>query len=150
MQDEFMELLDTAIYKEIASEALYSALKDSAPDPSAISLLGELSEEEQKHVSCLMDFKEDGSTQKWSKGMVADLRLSDHLIGPDRPEGAGLQDTLIFAMKKEQQAIDFYSRMTGVLRSQTAKRLCQRLVNEEMTHKVRLETMYARIFLGED
>jgi rubrerythrin len=150
MQNEFTDLLDSAIYKEIASEALYLALKDKTPDPGASALMAELAEEEKKHVRWLTGYKDKGAKQKWRTGVVADLKISDHLTASDTPQGAGLQDTLVFAMKKEQQAIDFYSRMTGMLRTQTAKRLCQKLVNEELRHKLKLETMYDQLFLGEN
>jgi rubrerythrin len=150
MQNEFSELLDSALYKEIASEALYTAMKDRTLDPGASALMAELADEEKKHVRWLTEFKDKGSRQRWRSGVVADLRIGEHLSSADTVEGAGLQDTLVFAMKKEQQAVDFYSRMTGALRSRTAKRLCQKLVNEELRHKLKLELMYDELFLGED
>ncbi|OGO39983.1 MAG: hypothetical protein A2147_06910 [Chloroflexi bacterium RBG_16_57_8] len=150
MQNEFSDLLDLAIYKEIASEALYTALRDKTQDPGAGALIGELAEEEKKHTRWLTEFKDKGAKQRWRTGVVADLKVSEHLTAADTLQGAGLQDTLVFAMRKEQQAVEFYSRMTGVLRTQTAKRLCQKLVNEELRHKLKLETMYDGLFLGED
>ena len=150
MQNELVELLDTAIYKEVASEALYAAMKDKTSDPGARALMNELTEEENHHVRWLTEFRDKGHRRRWRKGLVADLKLSEHLTSGDTPLGAGLQDTLIFAMKKEQSAIDFYSRMTGALQSQSAKRLCKRLAMEELRHKLNLEIMYDKLFLGED
>src|SRR3989304_6198958 len=150
MQNEFSDLLDLAIYKEIASGALYTARRDKTQDPGAGALIGELAEEEKKHTRWLTEFKDKGAKQRWRTGVVADLKVSEHLTAADTLQGAGLQDTLVFAMRKEQQAVEFYSRMTGVLRTQTAKRLCQKLVNEELRHKLKLETMYDGLFLGED
>ena len=75
--------------------------------------------------------------------------LSEYLTGGDTLEGAGLQDVLVFAMKSEQQAVEFYSR-TGVMRDKAAKRLCQRLVHQELKHKLRLEKFYDDLFNGED
>jgi rubrerythrin len=150
MQDEFTELLDAAIYKEIASEALYVALKGKTQDPGASALMGELAEEEKKHSRWLTEFKDKGAKQKWRGGAVADLKISEHLAAAKTLEGAGLQDTLVFAMKREQQAVDFYSRMTGTLRSSTAKRLCEKLAREELRHKLKLELIYDNLFLGED
>ena len=150
MQDEIDELLDAAIYKEIASEALYLAAKNKTSDPGARTLMEELANEEKKHSQWLKDFKDKGAKQKWHRGIVPDLRVSEYLTPPDSLEGAGLQDTLVFAMKKEQQAIDFYSRMTGMLRGSSAKAFCRKLVNEEMRHKLKLETLYDDLFLGEN
>jgi len=72
--------------------------------------------------------------------------VSDYLTGGDTLEGAGLQDTLIFAMKREQSAIDFYTRLTGTITDKNAKKLCENLVHEELKHKLRLETLYDDLF----
>jgi hypothetical protein len=40
--------------------------------------------------------------------------------------------------------------MMSVLRDQDAKSLCQSLVQEELKHKLKLETYYDDLFYGED
>ena len=40
--------------------------------------------------------------------------------------------------------------MMSVLRDEEAKRLCERLVHEELKHKYRLELLYDELFYGED
>lgn len=150
MQDAIQELFESAIYKEIASEALYRGLMRMTDDPGASQLMLELANEELKHITWLTALKDKGGVEQWHRAKVTDLKLSDHLKGPDTLQGAGLQDTLIFSMKKEQLSIEFYSRMTGILKTMTAKRLCQKLVNEEIRHKVKLEILYDKLFLGED
>ncbi len=150
MENEYTDLLDTAIYKEIASEALYIAMKEKTEDPGAGMLLQELAEEEKKHVRWLNDFKNKEYKTGWHQKIVNDLKIGDYLTAPDNLAGAGLQDTLVFAIKREQQSIDFYSRMTGLLRTRSAKSLCRKLVNEELNHKIKLEIIYDGMFLGED
>ena len=76
--------------------------------------------------------------------------ISEYLTGGETLEGAGLQDTLIFAIKREQQAVEFYSKMMGIMRDETAKRLCERLVHEELKHKLRLEIFYDDLLYGEE
>jgi rubrerythrin len=76
--------------------------------------------------------------------------ISEHLTTGDKLEGTSLQGTLVIAMRREQQAIEFYSRMMSVLRDEEAKRLCERLVHEELKHKYRLELLYDDLFYGED
>ena len=149
MADELAELLDTAIYKEIASQSFYIAGQSKTQDPGAKALLKELAEEELKHAELLKSIKEKGlEKQSWHQGKIPDLMISEYLTGGDTLEGAGLQDTLIFAIKREQQAIEFYSKMMGVMRDETAKRLCQRLVQEELKHKLKLEVFYDGLFYG--
>jgi rubrerythrin len=61
-----------------------------------------------------------------------------------------LQNTLVFAMKREQESVEFYSQLMGAFRHEDAKRLCERLVHEELKHKQRLELLYDDLFYGED
>lgn len=151
MQDELSELLQTAMYKEIASQAFYIAGQDRTDDPGAKELMKELAEEEGHHLQMLKELKEqDWPGSDWHREKIPNLMISEYLIGGDKLEGASLQDTLVFAIKREQQAVEFYSRMMGVLRSKDAKRLCERLVQEELKHKLRLEMFYDDLFYGED
>ncbi|MBI2328713.1 MAG: ferritin family protein [Chloroflexi bacterium] len=151
MPDELVELLDTAIYTEIVSQALYIAGQGKTQDPGARVLMKELAQEELRHSEWLKNLKEKGLEKlSWHQERVPNLMISDYLTGGDTLEGAALQDTLVFAMKREQQAVEFYSKMMGIVRDASAKRLCQRLVHEELKHKLRLEMLYDDLFYGED
>ncbi len=151
MPDELTELLDAAMYKEIASQAFYIAGQNKTQDPGAKALMKELAEEELKHLQWLKNLKERGLGRRgWHQEKVPNLMISEYLTGGDILEDASLQDTLVFSMKREQQAIEFYSKMMGVMRDETAKHLCERLVHEELKHKLRLETFYDDLFYSED
>ena len=151
VSNELTELLDTAIYKEIASQASYIAGQSKTEDPAAKTLMKELADEELKHAEWLKRLQEKGLVKRsWHQKELPNLRISEYLIGGDTLEGVGLQDTLLFAMKREQQAVEFYAKMMSVIRDKPAKRLCQRLVHEELKHKLRLEMFYDDLFYGED
>lgn len=151
MPDELTDLLDTAIYKEIASQAFYIAGEKKTQDSAAKALMKELAEEELKHSQLLKNLKEKGLWKLgWYREKVPNLMISEYLTGGETLESAGLQDTLIVAMKREQQSVDFYSRMMGIMKDQAAKHLCERLVHEELKHKLRLEIVYDDFFYGED
>ena len=151
MQDEFAELLDTAIYKEIASQAFYAAGQNQTQDPGAKALMTELAEEELRHSQWLKELKERGLKRShWRKDKIPNLMISEFLVGGATLEGAGLQDVLVFAMKREQESVEFYSKMMGAIRDRPAKRLCERLVHQELKHKLRLETLYDDLFYAEE
>ena len=140
-----------AIYKEIASQAFYIAGQRTTQDQGAKTLMKELAEEELKHSQLLKDIKEKGLNERsWQPNEMPNLRISEYLTGGETLECAGLQDTLIFAMKREQQSIEFYSRLMSMMRDEAAKRMCERLVHEELRHKLRLEIFYDDFFYGED
>ncbi len=147
MTDELGELWDTAIYKEIASQSLYIEAQRETDDPAAKAMLVELAAEELKHADTLRKFKEAGwQPADWNRANLTDIKLSDYLSGPDTLEGAGLQEVLIFAMKREHQSVVFYSQMMGALRLRAAKMLCSRLAQEELKHKMKLEMEYEKLF----
>ena len=151
MPDELTDLLDTAIYKEIASQAFYIAGEKKTQDSAAKALMKELAEEELKHSQLLKNLKEKGLWKLgWYREKVPNLMISEYLTGGETLESAGLQDTLIVAMEREQQSVDFYSKMMGIMKDQAAKHLCERLVHEELKHKLRLEIFYDDFFYGED
>ncbi len=151
MPDELADLLETAIYKEIVSQAFYTAGMSKTQDPGARALMKELAREELKHTELLKNLKErEWEKKDWHQEKIADLMISNYLTGESTLEGAGLQDTLVFAMKREQQAVEFYSKMTALIRDESAKLLCERLVHEELKHKLRLETFYDDFFYVED
>jgi rubrerythrin len=151
MPDEVTELLNTAIYKEIASQAFYIAGQKKSQNPGARALMKKLAEEELRHSQLLKSLKEKGLDKlSWRREKVPNLMISEYLTGGETLEGASLQDTLIFAMKREQQSVDFYSRMMAIIVDKDAKQLCQKLVSEELKHKLKLEVFYDDLFYGED
>ncbi len=53
MNEELREVLDTAIYQEVAAQALYRAAQTQTEDPAAVRLFQELEAEEVKHAGWL-------------------------------------------------------------------------------------------------
>ena len=151
MPNELNDLIDTAIYKEIASQAVYVAAQRQTDDPGAVAMMKELAEDEIRHAEILQQLRDSGwRDQKFHVEEIHDLKITEYLTGSSRVEGASLQDTLVFAMKREQQSVEFYSRMKSILRSEEAKLLCDRLIQQELKHKHRLETLYDDLYYDED
>jgi rubrerythrin len=150
MEEEIHQLLDAAISKETASQALYAQLQNKTDDPGARQLMKELEADEKSHARWIAKLRDSSDPTSWTKKPVSDLGISEQLNAPSVLEGAGLQDTLIFAMRREQSSVEFYSRMMAVTRAESGKKLCLRLVNQEMSHKLKLELLYDNLFLGED
>jgi rubrerythrin len=139
------------MYKEIAAEAFYSAGQNNTDNAGAKSLMKELAGDELRHLGILKGLKDkDWEKGQWDKREIPNLMISEHLTTSDKLEDTSLQGTLVTAMKREQQAVEFYSRMMSILRDEEAKRLCEMLVHEELKHKYRLELLYDDLFYGED
>lgn len=151
MNEALLEVLDTAIYQEVASQAVYRVAQAQTDDPAAIKLLKDLEAEDVKHADWLKDLREGSvvGENKCYPDQVPNLKLSEYLSAPETLNRAGLQETLAFAIKREQAAIDFYSRLMGTLRDAQAKDLCECLVHDELKHKLKLELYYEELFLKE-
>jgi len=148
---EIEDLLEAAMYQEVATQAFYIAGQSLSPDAGVKALLRDLAAEEYKHLEWLKEIKEKGrKTGGHYPPKVPDMKLSKYLTGGEKLEGAGLQETFVFAIKREQQSIEFYANMMSMLRDRSAKRLCQRLVRAELAHKYKLETMYDDLFYAEN
>ncbi len=77
MPDDLTELWDTAIYKEIESQALYLAGQKKTQDPGAKSLMKELAEEELHHSEELKKLKDKGVKKGgWHQKRVPDLKIT--------------------------------------------------------------------------
>jgi len=96
MPNELTDLLDSTIYKEIASPTSHITGQSQTQHP-ARELMKELTEEGLA--------KQGGYQNK-----VPNLMTSEYLVGSDKLEGTGLQTTPVFTMKREQRAIKPYSK----------------------------------------
>ena len=97
MSDELTDLLDTAIYKEIASQAFYVAGQSRTEDLGAKALMKELAEEELRHSQLLKSLKEKVlGMLGWYREKVPNLMISEYLTSSETLEGVYLQDTLVF------------------------------------------------------
>jgi len=100
MSDELTELLDAAMYKEIASQAFYIAGQNKTRDPGAKALMKELAKEELKHLQWLKNLKERGLGRRgWHKEKVPNLMISEYLTGGETLESAGLLEDMDYDAK---------------------------------------------------
>jgi rubrerythrin len=151
MQDELTELLETATCKQIPSHAFYVAAQNRSEDQGAEVLMKELAEEELRHSQTLEELQEKYWKEgHWHRAEIPNLMITEYLTGGDKPEGASLQDTLVFAMKRKQHAVEFHSEIMSVIREEAAKHLCERFATEELKHRLRLEIFYDDFVYGED
>jgi len=151
MNEEVSEILETAMLKEVASAAMYLQAATVASEPAAAALLKELGEEEGQHLAVLKNL--DPANIKETpvmKARIADLRLSDHLEAPSELPGAELTETLLFAIKRESESVEFYTGLMGLFSDENAKNLCQALAWQELAHKAKLELLYDSTVYAED
>lgn len=143
------EILKQALAKEKEAYKVYSDAQKIVKDPGAKKLISDLAKEELGHVRHLERYKTEGlQLQEMKK--IQDLRISDYLVEKELTPDADLQDVLVFAMKREQEAHEFYLKMSKAVDESDAKRLFEILAQEELSHKNRLEIFYDDVIYKED
>ena len=77
------------------------------------------------------------------------MRITEYLEGKTLAPDSTLQDAMVFAMKREEQARRFYEAMAAAVQSGELADLLAKLAAMEAAHKARLEALYEDVFLRE-
>jgi len=145
------EVLKRAAAKERAAHKLYSDLSGKIDDAAARGLLKDLAAEEKRHVKMVSDVA--GGRKKINEkitGVAADLHITEYLKPAKLSARASFQEVLIYAMKREVQAISAYTAMANAVKSPQIKKMCRFLATQEKAHKLRLERFYDDVIYREN
>jgi rubrerythrin len=137
----FQEILNFAISKEEKAIDAYGTMSEKTKAPGLKELLIELQEEERNHKK-LLEGISDQKIQSFEIKEVPDLKITDYLLEEAPTEDMNFQDLLIFAAKKEQEAVDLYTNLESNAKDEELKKLFQFLIQQEKTHKLKLEKEY--------
>lgn len=147
------EILRQAIRFEEESYALYTNAAASSQIADAVAMLEELAKQELGHKLKLQKLQEEGVTDlaplvKTSEAQ--DLKLAEYLqIPSELDEEADLQDVLLLAMQREKSTREFYVRLDDLTEDGAAKALFGLLAEEELKHKLWVESLYDRLVYQE-
>jgi rubrerythrin len=142
-------ILERAIQSEEHSYTLYSHLAAKVERPEAKKLLEGLAEQELRHKEMLQSF-EIGDMESAEPPKLDDQNLTDFMEPTPIDPSATVQDVMLFAIKKEQSAYEFYTRMSEFAPSGDVKGLFDKLAREEIAHKHSLESIYEDMFMREN
>jgi rubrerythrin len=137
----FQDILKFAISKEDAAIAVYGKMSEKSQAPGLKELMLELQEEEKKHKRLLEGITEQ-KVESFDIKVVPDLKITDYLVEEAPSEDMTFQDLLIFAAKKEQEAVDLYTNLEGNAEDEELKKLFKFLIQQEKSHKLKLEKEY--------
>jgi rubrerythrin len=139
----FEDFIEFAIKREEEAIKAYGDIAEIAKTPGLKKLLLDLQEEEKNHKKLLQNITEEKIDSLEIKE-VTDLKISDYLVEEAPSPDMNFQDLLILAAKKEQKAVDLYSDMERKVSEEELKKLFQFLIQQEKTHKLKLEEEYEK------
>jgi rubrerythrin len=139
----FQEIIDFAIKREEEAYEAYGRMIEMAETPGLRKLLSELQAEEKEHKRLLQNISEE-KIESLEIKEVEDMKISDQLQEEKPSANMNFQDLLILAAKKEKEAIDLYTSLGKKVKTEELKKLFDFLVQQEKSHKLRLEDEYEK------
>ncbi len=139
----FEDFIEFAIKREEEAIKAYGDIAGIAKAPGLKKLLLDLQEEERNHKKLLQDITEE-KVESLEIKEVADMKISDYLVEEPPSADMNFQDLLILAAKKEQKAVDLYSDLARKVSEVELKKLFEFLIQQEKSHKLKLEEEYEK------
>jgi len=139
----FESVIQFAIKREEEAIKGYSDMSEIAKEPGLKKLLLELKKEEENHKKLLQGLSKK-EIETYEDQQVEDLKISDYLVEEPLDEEMNFQDLLVFAAKKEQKAVELYSGLACMMKDPELKKLFEFMVEQEKSHKLKLETEYEK------
>ncbi len=142
------EILETAMGFEKTARDFYSALTETVSKPLR-GLIQELAQEEQEHYELFLQLRNMQDIQQHINEKIQspanDHHFSDYLQQPDLGKNPSDQDILLYALGREQAAMEQYSALATEALPGAVADLFHYLANEELEHKKELEKLYYEI-----
>ena len=143
-QLQFEKLLSVAIKAEIESYEFYHDVARRIDNVSVKEIFTELAVEELKHQELLEKFRMD-QTLAFKFVAPPDFKVAETVDEPKLSMDMTPADAIALAMKKEQQAMEFYRGLANMCDDKEVKDAYENLANMELGHKHLLENAFVNI-----
>ena len=137
------DIIAYAVEKEKEAAEFYENLSKNEEFSVAKKIFAEFAQEERKHEALFADLgnhleKLESYEYKW----IPDIKRSNYMTELAYEPGMAYVDILRMAMKREEQALQFYNDVAGKVEDEQFIKVCKMLAQEEAKHKNILETIY--------
>jgi rubrerythrin len=147
-QDDFKKILLNAIDKEVESYTFYKSVSERVKDSALKTIFLELADQETYHRKTLQEYLSGGKKElKFDE--VKDYHLSDIIEAPTLTTEMKPLDGLKVAIKKEEDAMQMYQKLSDASADAEQKKLFAELSKMELGHKARLEDIYTNTAFAE-
>ena len=140
--DDYYEVLELAIAKEVEAYNFYLALADRVEDRQISKAFKDLAKEELEHKAKLeLEVMKTGRTiavERKPPRPERDYILSDD----DSPLDMDYKDMLLLGIEKEEAAFRTYVNLVASVMDEESREVLLAIAEEEVKHKLRFETEY--------
>ncbi len=147
--DSIADIIAFAIRREIEAAEGYAWIAGRAETPGLRELADELRRQEESHRRLLEELTPE-TLRDLQTSFVPDLHVVDTLADEKLSGDMSIQDILIFAAKKEAQAIALYESLARLAGASGHERVFLFLAGQEREHKLRIEAEYEKQILQEN
>ena len=142
---EFDNVMSIAIKREIEANEFYTDVAKKMADPEVKKTFTQLAGEEMGHMELLEKFRSDPQMPFKIGAPSNDSKVAEATELPRLSTEMKPADALALAMKKEQQAVEFYRGLSASSTEAGLKATFDNLANMELGHKNRLENLFVDI-----
>jgi rubrerythrin len=139
----YRKILAMAIEDEIAAHDFYKTVSEKTSNESLKQIFAELAEEEHKHKIFLEGYLTGKKPFHFAE--VSDFKVTESIDKPRLSIDMKPADAIGLAMKAEEEAMQFYLKLSDASTEAEQKETFAGLANMEKAHKVRLEEIYTSI-----
>lgn len=145
------QALKVAIDAEIRAYNIYTNTSKKVSGPGTKKILLELAEQELGHRKILENVLSGKDYEVLGQKVEKQTRgIAEFLVVSDINKHAMPQDVMIFAMKEEEKAFNFYMSLKKHFTGTKLESLFDGLAAEERGHKIKLEDEYEEHFMKEN
>ena len=143
-EQKIQKLISLAIFREVEAYAFYREVAEVVHDEEVKKIFMDLAVQEQEHEDRLDRFRSDPASMQPPPG-ANDLSISEEQNLPMLTCGMQPVEAITLAMKKEQQASEFYQKLSEMADDPDLGYVCETLSAMEIEHKNALEKIYMRL-----
>ncbi|MEE9605353.1 MAG: ferritin family protein [Candidatus Scalindua sp.] len=136
-------ILKKAVKKKNESFLLYKNAANCVKDAHLKTVLNKFAEDELRHEQAIKNFNIDGlKKQKIEIEETSRQWISGYLNGRSLRDYSDFEDVLLYAVKREKIAFEFYSNMSRLINNPDLEKLFTWLAQEESKHKEDVEAFF--------
>ncbi len=136
-------ILKKAAKKKNESFLLYKNAANCVKDAHSKAVLNKFAEDELRHEQAIKDFNINGlKKQKIEIKETSRQWISEYLNGRSLRDYSDFEDVLLYAVKREKMAFEFYSNISRLINNPDLEKLFTWLAQEESKHKEDVEAFF--------
>lgn len=143
-QIQLEQLFSIATKRELEAKEFYTGVAKKVSSTAVREIFEQLAREEMGHFEFLEKFRSDPSMTMKISAPAADWKVAESQELPPLRLDMKPSDAIGLAMKKEQQAVEFYRTLAASAASDV-RDMFDNLANMELGHKHKLEKVFVDI-----